>query len=74
MRSGSGPDALSFLVEPDADLPHIVTHGAQVSLPTCGVENPPKFIHDPELRVRLLVIFHLRLPLLLVWTTAAADL
>ena len=67
MRSGTAPDTLSFGVELDSDLPLNGTHEVQVDLFTCGVLKPLKFFHDPDLRVRLFVLFCLCLPLCLAW-------
>ena len=74
MRSGAGPEALSFLVEQDAYIPPTRTYGAQVSLLTCRVEKFSEILHDPELRVRLPVILCLYVPLYLAWTAATASI
>ena len=65
MQYGSVPDELFFGVEPDENLPHMRSHGAQVAFSTYGVEEPPKFFHGPEMGVRLSVFIHIRLLLCL---------
>ena len=61
-------------METDAYISPIGTYGAQVALPTFWVEKFTKFIHDPDLRVRIPVIFCLHLPLHMAWNAAAATL
>ena len=65
VQSGAVLCELSCGVEPDVNISPIKTHGAQAALLAYVVEEFPKFLHAPDIGVRLLVFLCLRLPLCL---------
>ena len=74
MKYGAGPYAPAFWVKPDSYIPTIGIQVSQAALSTCCEGKIPKFIHDPDLRVRHSSIFCLHLTLRLAWTAATAAL